>query len=50
MTLVTLCSVVAVLLAIAGVVKIFQGDFRVGIVLLVGACAVGPGGWFIFRG
>lgn len=39
----------AVILAIVGVVQIFQGQMILGIVLLVAAAAVGPGGWSIFK-
>jgi hypothetical protein len=40
----------AVVLAIAGVVSLLNGSVIIGIVLLVVACAVGPGGWSIFKG
>ncbi len=42
--------IVAVILAIAGVIKLLSGDILFGIVLLVVACLVGPGGFSIFRG
>ena len=42
--------IVAVILAIAGVIQILQGQLIFGIVLLVVACLVGPGGYSIFRG
>ena len=38
-------SVLAAILAIAGVVQLLQGQIIFGIVLVVVACAVGPGGW-----
>ena len=41
--------IVAVVLAIVGVVQLLQGQILLGIVLLVGACLVGPGGYSIFR-
>lgn len=40
--------VVAVLLALWGVVQLFAGDVLWGVLLLVLACAVGPGGWSLF--
>lgn len=40
---------VAVVLAIVGVIQLFQGQLVLGIVLLVAAAAVGPGGWSIFN-
>ena len=42
--------IVAVILAIAGVIQLLQGQIIFGIVLLVVACLVGPGGYSIFRG
>ena len=40
----------AVVLAIAGIVALVSGSILWGIILLVAACAVGPGGWSIFKG
>jgi len=42
--------IVAVILAIVGVIQLLQGQIILGIVLLVVACLVGPGGYSIFRG
>lgn len=42
--------VLAVILAIVGVVQLLQGQIIFGIVLLVVAALVGPGGYSIFRG
>ena len=39
----------AVLIAVVGVVQLLQGQVLFGLVLLVVACAVGPGGYSIFR-
>ncbi|MGH2771790.1 MAG: GPGG-motif small membrane protein [Actinomycetota bacterium] len=39
----------AVILAIVGVIQILQGQLLLGIVLLVAAAAVGPGGWSVFN-
>jgi hypothetical protein len=42
--------IIAVILAVVGVVQLIQGQIIFGIVLLVVACLVGPGGYSIFRG
>ncbi len=42
--------IVAVVIAIIGIVQLLQGQLILGIVLLVVACLVGPGGYSIFRG
>jgi hypothetical protein len=42
--------IIAVILAVVGVVQLLQGQIIFGIVLLVVACLVGPGGYSIFRG
>ena len=47
--MVTVLWLIAVVIAIAGVVALLRGSILTGIVLLVVACAVGPGGWSIFR-
>ena len=39
----------AVLIAVVGVVQLLQGQVLFGLLLLVVACAVGPGGYSIFR-
>lgn len=39
----------AAIIAIVGVVQLLQGQILFGILLLVAACAVGPGGWSVFR-
>lgn len=41
--------IIAVIIAIFGIVQLFRGSILAGIVLLVVACAVGPGGWSIFH-
>lgn len=41
---------IAVVLVVAGVVQLIQGQILLGIVLLVVGFAVGPGGWSVFRG
>jgi TM2 domain-containing membrane protein YozV len=45
----TVLWVIAVVLAIVGVVQLLQGQIILGIVLLVAAALVGPGGYSIFR-
>jgi hypothetical protein len=40
---------IAVAIAIVGVVQLLQGQLLLGLVLLVVACLVGPGGYSIFR-
>ncbi len=42
--------IAAVVLAIWGVISLLQGAIVMGLVLLVVACLVGPGGYSIFRG
>ena len=41
--------VIAVILAVVGIVQLLQGQIILGIVLLILACLVGPGGYSIFR-
>ena len=36
-------------IAVVGVVQLIQGQIIFGIVLLIAACLVGPGGYSIFR-
>jgi hypothetical protein len=45
----TLLFLIALIPAIAGVVRLLQGDILVGVLLLVIACAIGPGGWSVTR-
>jgi uncharacterized protein YqgC (DUF456 family) len=40
---------VAAILVIVGIVQLFQGQIILGVLLIVAGCAVGPGGWSIFR-
>ena len=40
---------VAAIIAIVGVVQLFQGQILFAIVLFVIACLVGPGGYSVFR-
>ncbi len=41
--------ILAVIIGIVGIVQLLQGQIILGIVLLVVACLVGPGGYSIFR-
>lgn len=41
--------ILAVLLVIAGVVNLFQGQILIGVLLIVVGLAVGPGGYSIFN-
>lgn len=45
----TVLWVIAVILAIVGIVQLLQGQIIFGIILLIAAAAVGPGGWSVFR-
>jgi hypothetical protein len=45
----TLLFLIALALAIVGVVRVAQGDIVVGAILLVLACAIGPGGFAIYK-
>ena len=40
--------ILAVLIGIWGVVTLVRGQVLLGILLIIVAFAVGPGGWFIF--
>lgn len=44
----TVLWIIAVIIAVVGVVQLVQGQILFGIVLLVAACLVGPGGYSIF--
>jgi hypothetical protein len=46
----TVLWVLAVIIAIVGIVQLLQGQVIFGIILLIVAAAVGPGGWSVFRG
>lgn len=43
-----LFSVLAAILAVVGVIQLLQGQIVLGIVLIVAACLVGPGGYSVF--
>ena len=44
-----LFTVLAAIIAIVGVIQVLQGQIIFGIILLVLACVVGPGGYSITR-
>jgi hypothetical protein len=45
----TVLWIIAAILVIVGIVQLIQGQIILGIVLLIAACLVGPGGYSIFR-
>jgi hypothetical protein len=42
--------ILAVIIGIVGVVQLLQGQIIFGVVLIIIACLIGPGGYSIFRG
>ena len=42
--------IIAAIIAVVGIVKLLSGAIILGVVLLVVACLVGPGGYSIFKG
>ncbi len=44
----TVLFLIAVVIAVVGIVQLFQGQILFGIILLVVAALVGPGGYSIF--
>ena len=45
----TLLWILAVILVVVGIVQLLQGQILLGIVLLIAAALVGPGGYSIFH-
>ncbi len=45
----TILWIVAVILVVVGIVQLLQGQIVFGIVLLIAAALVGPGGYSVFR-
>jgi len=41
--------ILAVILVIAGIVQLIQGQIALGVILIIVGLAVGPGGWSIFN-
>jgi hypothetical protein len=46
----TILWVLAVVVAVFGVIALLNGSILWGVLLLVIACLIGPGGYSIFRG
>ena len=44
----TLLWLIAVILVVVGIVQLIQGQIIFGIVLIIAACLVGPGGYSLF--
>lgn len=44
----TVLWIIAAIIAVVGIVQLIQGQILFGIVLLVVACLVGPGGYSVF--
>lgn len=45
----TVLWIIAVILAVVGIVQLVQGQILLGIVFIIGACLVGPGGYSVFK-
>lgn len=45
----TVLWILAVILVVVGVIQLLQGQIILGIVLLIAAALVGPGGYSLFR-
>lgn len=45
----TILWILAVILVVAGIFQLIDGQILFGILLIVLGCAVGPGGWSLFR-
>ena len=45
----SLLWIIAVIIASVGIVQVLQGQIILGLVLLVAAALVGPGGYSVFR-
>ena len=46
----TVLWVIAAIIAVIGIVQLLQGKILFGVILLIAACLVGPGGYSVFRG
>ncbi|HVE90848.1 MAG TPA: GPGG-motif small membrane protein [Actinomycetota bacterium] len=46
----TVLWLLAVVLVVVGIWQLLQGQLLFGIILIIAACLVGPGGYSIFRG
>lgn len=45
----TILWIIAVILVVVGIIQLLQGQIILGIVLLIAAALVGPGGYSMFR-
>ena len=45
----TVLWILAVILVVVGIIQLLQGQIILGIVLLIAAALVGPGGYSLFR-
>lgn len=45
----TILWIIAVIIAVVGVVQLLQGQIIFGVLLLIAACLVGPGGYSVFN-
>jgi hypothetical protein len=45
----TVLWIIAAILVIVGIVQLLQGQIILGIVLIIAACLVGPGGYSVFQ-
>jgi hypothetical protein len=45
----SLLWIIAVVIAVIGIVQLLQGQIIFGVVLLIAAALVGPGGYSVFR-
>lgn len=46
----TVLWIIAAIIAVVGLVQLLQGQIIFGVILLIAACLVGPGGYSVFRG
>ncbi len=44
----TILWVLAAILVVVGIVQLLQGQVILGVVLIIAACLVGPGGYSVF--
>jgi hypothetical protein len=45
----TVLWIIAAILVVVGIVQLIQGQIIFGVVLIIAACLVGPGGYSVFR-
>ncbi len=45
----TVLWIIAAVIAVVGIVQLLQGQILFGVILLVVACLVGPGGYSVFH-